>query len=132
MASVHVLVGTKKGAWVYTADEARREWTLSPPMMPGWTINHLAVDTRRDTPRLLAGGAHWAWGPMVARSDDGGVTWTERSPGIAFEAERGVSVGSVWQVQPRSRLGARRGVRRHAACGHVSQHRLGRDVESRR
>ncbi|MGE3857922.1 MAG: WD40/YVTN/BNR-like repeat-containing protein [Dehalococcoidia bacterium] len=100
MPAVHVLVGTKKGAWVYTADEARREWTLSAPMMPGWTINHLVVDTRRETPRLLAGGSHWAWGPMVARSDDGGVTWTERSPGLAFEADRGVSVGSVWQVRP--------------------------------
>ena len=56
MANVHLLIGTRKGAWVYTADETRREWSLSQPMMPGWTINHLTVDTRRETPRLLAGG----------------------------------------------------------------------------
>ena len=73
MAAVRLLVGTKKGAFVYTADEARREWTVSKPMMPGWTVAHFTVDTRRETPRLLAGGSHWAWGPMIARSDDGGT-----------------------------------------------------------
>ncbi|MFA7248092.1 MAG: exo-alpha-sialidase [Dehalococcoidia bacterium] len=100
MASVHLFVGTRKGAFVYTADDAREAWTLSPPMMPGWTISHMVADTRRDIPRLLAGGSHWAWGPMVARSDDHGATWSERSTGLAFEADRGESVGSVWNVRP--------------------------------
>ena len=100
MAAVRLLVGTKKGAFVYTADEARREWTVSKPMMPGWTVAHFTVDTRRETPRLLAGGSHWAWGPMIARSDDGGATWDQRSPGLAFPADFGETLGSVWNVRP--------------------------------
>ena len=100
MSPVRLLVGTRKGAWVYTADATRTRWTLSKPMMPGWSVYHLEADTRRATPRLLAGGGHWAWGPYVARSDDGGETWDQRSPGIAFSPDMGETVGSVWQVRP--------------------------------
>lgn len=100
MAAVRLLVGTRKGAWAYTADAARRQWTVSKPMMPGWSVSHMAVDTRRATPRLLAAGGHWAWGPYVARSDDGGATWDQRSTGLAFPPNMGVTVGSVWNVRP--------------------------------
>ena len=82
MAVVRVLVGTRKGAWVYTSDAARTSWTISEPMMPGWSVSHMNVDTRRGTPRLFASGGHWAWGPYVARSDDQGTTWDQRSPGL--------------------------------------------------
>ncbi len=63
MAVVRVLVGTRKGAWVYTSDAARTSWTISKPMIPGWSVSHMNVDTRRGTPRLFASGGHWAWGP---------------------------------------------------------------------
>lgn len=98
--SVKLLVGTRKGAFIYTADTARQCWELSAPIMPGWTVHHMAADTRRDPPRLYAAASHWAWGPSVARSDDGGQTWEQRSPGLAFPAEMGVSIGAVWNVQP--------------------------------
>lgn len=100
MPSPRLLIATRKGAWIYTADAERRSWTISPPMMPGWSVYHMAVDTRRETPRLFAAGKHWAWGPMVARSDDGGVTWDQRSPGIAFAPDFGETVEAVWNVQP--------------------------------
>lgn len=98
--TVQLLVGTRKGAWIYTADDAREQWQVSQPIMPGWTIYHMAVDTRPETPRIYAAGAHWAWGPMVARSDDGGETWDQRSPGIAFGEDMTDRVGSVWNVRP--------------------------------
>ncbi|MCK9487097.1 MAG: exo-alpha-sialidase [Dehalococcoidia bacterium] len=98
--TVNVLVGTRKGAWIYTSDETRREWSVSKPIMPGWTVYHMAVDTRRATPRIFAAGSHWAWGPMVAKSDDGGETWDQRSPGIAFPEDMTERVGSVWNVRP--------------------------------
>jgi len=100
MASVQLLIGTKKGAFIYTSDEARREWTISPPIMPGWSVYHLAADTRRRPVRLYAAANHWAWGPSVARSDDGGVTWEQRSPGLAFPEEMALNVGSIWNVCP--------------------------------
>ena len=35
--NTHVLVGTRKGAWIYTSDETRQRWEVSEPIMPGWT-----------------------------------------------------------------------------------------------
>ena len=96
----HLLIGTKKGAWIYSSDERRQAWEVSEPIMPGWTIHHLAVDRRRETPRIYAAANHWAWGPSVARSDDGGKTWEQRSPGLAFPEDMGVAIGSVWHIRP--------------------------------
>ena len=36
MAGVRVLVGTRKGAFILTADEARRDWIVDGPHFPGW------------------------------------------------------------------------------------------------
>lgn len=95
-----VLVGTRKGAWMYSANQDRSRWELSNPIIPGWTVHHFVADLRRDPPRLFAAANHWAWGPSVARSDDGGLTWEKRSPGLAFPADMGLSVMNVWQIQP--------------------------------
>ena len=97
---VQLLVGTRKGAFIYTADAGRRAWTISEPLLAGWSIHHMAVDTRRDPPRLYAAAGHWAWGPSVARSDDGGDTWEQSSPGLAFPQDMGISVQNVWNVRP--------------------------------
>jgi hypothetical protein len=97
---VQVLVGTKKGAFIYSASARRDDWQISQPIMPGWTVYHMAADPRRDPPRLYAAATHWAWGPSVARSDDGGKTWEQRSPGLAFPPDMGVTVGSVWNIRP--------------------------------
>lgn len=99
-STVRVLVGTRKGAFIYSADERRECWSISRPIMPGWTVSHMAVDTRRDPARIYAAASHWAWGRSVARSDDGGVTWEQRSPGLSFPEDMGISVGSVWNVRP--------------------------------
>lgn len=98
--NTHVLVGTRKGAWIYSSDIARNDWQLSEPMMPGWTVHHVTVDQRHDPPRLYAAANHWAWGPSVARSDDGGETWEKRSPGLSFPQDLGISVANVWHVEP--------------------------------
>jgi photosystem II stability/assembly factor-like uncharacterized protein len=96
----YVLVGTRKGAWIYTSDDARRRWDISEPIMPGWTVHHMSVDLRRDPPRIYAAANHWAWGPSVARSDDGGKTWEKRSPGLAFPADMGLAIANTWHVEP--------------------------------
>ena len=41
MAGVRVLVGTRKGAFVLTADGARREWEVHGPFFPGLEVYHL-------------------------------------------------------------------------------------------
>lgn len=98
--TVNVLVGTRKAAFIYSSDERRERWAQSEPILPGWSIYHMAADTRRDPPRLYAGASHWAWGPSVARSDDGGATWEQRSPGLAFPKDMGIAMENVWQITP--------------------------------
>lgn len=100
MATAHLMVGTKKGAFIYTADSARRNWQLSEPILTGWSVFHAAADIRRDTPRLYLAANHWAWGPSVAKSDDLGKNWDWRSTGLGFPQDMGVTVQNVWNVRP--------------------------------
>src|SRR5437016_4829746 len=41
MSGVRVLVGTRKGAFLLTADGKRKRWTVSGPHFAGWEIYHL-------------------------------------------------------------------------------------------
>ena len=68
---VRVLIGTRKGAFVYTSDERRERWELSEPMLRDWAVYHVVEDRRGATPRILAAANNSRWGPSVARSDDG-------------------------------------------------------------
>lgn len=98
--SAHLLVGTRKGAFIYSADQRRECWSLSEPMLPGWSFSHMAADLRHDPPLLYAAANHWAWGRAVAKSADFGKTWDYRSEGLAFPADMGVSIENVWCVWP--------------------------------
>ena len=93
-----LLIGTKKGAFIYTSDARRENWSVSEPFLTGWTVHHMAGDPRNG--RLYAAANHWAWGPSVAKSDDGGKEWNWTSKGLAFPQDMGVTVGNVWEVAP--------------------------------
>ena len=41
MSRVRVLVGTRKGAFVLTADGTRERWEVDGPHFGGWEIYHL-------------------------------------------------------------------------------------------
>src|SRR6266702_2971392 len=41
MSGVRVLVGTRKGAFVLTADGKRKQWDVSGPHFAGWEIYHV-------------------------------------------------------------------------------------------
>ena len=41
MSKVRVLVGTKKGAFILTADGKRDKWEVSGPHFAGWEMYHL-------------------------------------------------------------------------------------------
>jgi hypothetical protein len=41
MSTVRLLVGTRKGAFVLTSDEARKHWQVDGPHFAGWEIYHL-------------------------------------------------------------------------------------------
>jgi hypothetical protein len=43
---IKVLVGTRKGAFIYTSDEKRQGWEISEPILPGWSFYNMAADLR--------------------------------------------------------------------------------------
>ena len=97
---VKLLVGTKKGAFIYTSNEKREQWEVSEPIMPGWGVFHMESDPRSDPPRLYAAGKHAVWGPCVAKSMDGGKTWESRSEGLGFPPEMELAIDAVWHIRP--------------------------------
>lgn len=74
MSSVRVLVGTKKGAFILTADGQRRNWQITGPHFAGWEIYHLKGSSL-DPNRLYASQSSGWFGQIIQRSDDGGKTW---------------------------------------------------------
>ena len=80
---VIVLVGTRKGAWLFHGDAARRTWRVDGPHFLGHVISHLVLDPR-DGRTLLAAAKTGHLGPTVFRSTDRGRTWKEASRPPAF------------------------------------------------
>ena len=76
MSKVRVLVGTRKGAFVLTADGQRQTWDVSGPHFAGWEIYHLKGSTV-DPNRLFASQTSGWFGQIIQRSDDGGKTWQQ-------------------------------------------------------
>ncbi len=84
MPHVRVLVGTKKGAFILTSDEARKEWQVSEPLFAGWEMYHLK-GSPVNPDRIYASQTSGWFGQQMQRSDDGGKTWEK--VGSVFEYE---------------------------------------------
>jgi photosystem II stability/assembly factor-like uncharacterized protein len=74
MAGVRVLVGTRKGAFILTADGTRDNWDVSGPHFGGWEMYHLK-GSAADPDRIYASQSTGWFGQLIQRSDDGGATW---------------------------------------------------------
>jgi photosystem II stability/assembly factor-like uncharacterized protein len=94
---VAVLVGTRKGLFVLTSDESRRDWKVEGPHLTGWEVFHAVRDPRDGT--IHAATNNWVYGATTHRSRDLGQTW-ERSDGIGLPEETGLTVEKSWHVEP--------------------------------
>ncbi len=74
MSKVRVLVGTKKGAFILTADGKRQRWKVQGPFFAGWEIYHVKASPVNPD-RLYASQTSGWFGQVMQRSDDGGKTW---------------------------------------------------------
>ena len=74
MSSVRILVGTRKGAFVLTADGKRERWDISGPHFAGWEMYHLK-GSPVDPNRIYASQTSDWFGQVIQRSNDGGKTW---------------------------------------------------------
>ncbi len=110
MARVRVLVGTRKGAFVLTADGARRDWRVEGPHFPGWEVYHVA-GSPADPDRLWAAPSGGWFGQVVQRSDDGGGTWEPVGNDFSYVGDPGThqwydgtlrpwEFTRVWHLEP--------------------------------
>jgi hypothetical protein len=74
MSQVRVLIGTRKGAFIITADGSRKKWKTEGPYFGGWEIYHIK-GSRADPNRLYASQTSGWFGQVIQRSNDGGKTW---------------------------------------------------------
>jgi hypothetical protein len=95
--TVHILVGTRKGAFIIDGDAERRAWTLRGPFCDAWPVNHVIADSATGT--IYAGGGNEWFGPAVWKSEDLGKTWSHSSAGLAY-AEGETPIKAVWSIAP--------------------------------
>ena len=88
MSGVRVLVGTRKGAFILSADADRRAWQVSGPHFAGWEIYHVA-GSPADPSRLYASQSSGWSGQLIQRSDDGGATWQAMGNNFAYDGDAG-------------------------------------------
>ncbi|MBF9132995.1 exo-alpha-sialidase [Plantactinospora sp. S1510] len=94
-------IGTSKGLFLATSGADRRSWQISGPHFPMTGVYAVAIDKRREAPRLLAGITSSHFGPSVATSDDLGESWQEPAEApLAFPSGTEASLERVWQLAP--------------------------------
>ncbi len=76
MSSVRLLVGTKKGAFLITADGKRKQWKVDGPHFGGWEIYHLK-GSPADPNRIYVSQTSGWFGQIIQRSSDGGKSWEQ-------------------------------------------------------
>src|SRR5579872_3356034 len=76
MSKVRVLVGTRKGAFILTADGKREKWDVSGPFFAGWPVYHLKGSPVDPNRIFVSQTSDW-FGQVIQRSDDGGKTWIQ-------------------------------------------------------
>jgi photosystem II stability/assembly factor-like uncharacterized protein len=110
MSRVRVLVGTRKGAFVLTADGKRKNWEVSQPHFAGWEIYHLK-GSPADPNRLYASQSSGWFGQVIQRSDDGGKTWEAAGNEFVYDGVPGThqwydgtphpwEFKRVWHLEP--------------------------------
>ena len=110
MSGVRVLVGTRKGAFVLSADGARKDWTVDGPFFGGWEMYHLK-GSPADPNRIYASQSTGWHGQVIQRSDDGGKTWNPVGNDFSYATVPGThqwydgtphpwEFARVWHLEP--------------------------------
>ncbi len=110
MSGVRVLVGTRKGAFVLTADGTRKKWDVAGPHFGGWEIYHLKGSPVDPNRLYVSQGSGW-FGQLMQRSTDGGRSWETMGNKFVYEGVPGThqwydgtphpwEFKRVWHVEP--------------------------------
>ena len=96
---VILLVGTRKGAFIFSADCDRSKWEMSGPFWPGSDIFHFVYDDRRSS-RLWVVRYDPVFGSEIHRSDDFGATWQNAQKAPQITSKPDLKLNTLWQVMP--------------------------------
>lgn len=110
MSGVRVLVGTRKGAFVLTADGKRAQWDIDGPHFGGWEIYHV-TGSPVDPDRVYVSQSMGWFGQQIQRSDDGAATWQPVGNDFRYDGEVGThqwydgtphpwEFARVWHLEP--------------------------------
>jgi hypothetical protein len=110
MTGVRVLVGTRKGAFILSADGKRDKWNVSGPLFEGWEIYHMK-GSPANPDRIFASQSTGWFGQLIQRSDDGGATWTPVGNQFIYDGVPGThqwydgtphpwEFARVWHLEP--------------------------------
>lgn len=100
MSTVLLMVSTQKGAFFFTSDEHRRDWTMRGPILKGWEIADIQLDHRGETPRLYAAVGSYVYGATVQISDDLGETWRQIEHGPKYAEDAPGTLSTIWTIVP--------------------------------
>jgi photosystem II stability/assembly factor-like uncharacterized protein len=109
-SGVRLLVGTRKGAFVLTADGKRKKWNITGPHFAGWEMYHLK-GSPVDPNRIYASQTSGWFGQKIQRSNDGGKTWEPVGDKFAYDGTPGThqwydgtqhpwEFKRVWHLEP--------------------------------
>jgi hypothetical protein len=110
MSGVRVLVGTRKGAFVLTADGKREDWEVNGPLFAGWETYHV-TGSPVEPDRLFAAPSSGWFGQVIQRSDDGGASWEPVGNQFSYDGVPGThqwydgtphpwEFARVWHLEP--------------------------------
>jgi photosystem II stability/assembly factor-like uncharacterized protein len=110
MNRVRLLVGTRKGGFILTADGARKDWTVEGPFFSGWEVFHLKGSPLAPDRIYASQSSSW-FGQIVQRSDDGGRSWHPVSNELRYDGVPGThqwydgtphpwEFKRIWHIEP--------------------------------
>ncbi len=110
MTQVRLLVGTRKGAFILTADGARKDWHIDGPHFAGWEIFHMK-GSPAEPGRIYASQSSSWFGQIMQRSDDGGKSWSPVSNDLRYDGVPGThqwydgtphpwEFKRIWHIEP--------------------------------
>jgi len=94
---VLVLVGTRKGIFLFWSDPARRAWRRAHHL-GDWSVHALNYDERNGCIYAATNDNYLNERTVIQRSADGGATWREGTSSPAFDDDR--RAWQIWQVVP--------------------------------
>ncbi|MBV9973067.1 MAG: exo-alpha-sialidase [Candidatus Eremiobacteraeota bacterium] len=110
MSRIRALIGTRKGAFILSADGKRQEWNVDGPYFAGWEIYHVKGSVA-DPNRIYASQTSGWFGQLIQRSNDGGKNWEPVGNEFAYDGATGThqwydgtprpwEFKRVWHLEP--------------------------------